>query len=404
MNTTFTAVRPSRRTAVRAGFALALGVSMSPALGAAAPAGAATGDSVWTAGLNSSGELGNGTLKNRPSFGSVASMAGVDDIAGGRQHVLALRDGTVYAWGDGNRGAVGSGSTDDLLVPSAVRGLTGVASITTGHYGSYALMGDRTVRAWGYNTSGQLGDGTLTRRLVPVTVKKASGAALDGVKQVAAGRDFAMAVIAQNGSVRTWGRGTDGELGNGTTPTAQRTPVVVKTASGTTLTGVTQVAAGRNHSLALRSDGSVWAWGENGYGQVGDGTLVDKLRAVKVTGLSGVVDVEAGAEFSVAVLGNGSVMTWGRSGNGQLGNGFKGTRTVPGQVPGLTDVVGAGCGRDHTVVWTRSGQAYGWGLDTYGQLGDGGATKRLSPVRIPGVDGVTKAHGGFGYTVLRRTG
>ncbi len=402
MTNTCTASRPSRRTALRAGFAFALGLSTTYAVVAAVPAGAATGDSVWTAGLNSSGELGNGRLTNRPSFGSVASMAGVDDIAGGRQHVLALRDGTVYAWGDGNRGAVGSGSTADQTTPKQVAGLTGVASITSGHYGSYALMGDRTVRAWGYNTSGQLGDGTLKQRLSPVTVRKASGAALDGVKQVAAGRDFAMAVMAQNGSVRTWGRGTDGELGNGTTPTAQTTPVVVKTVSGTTLTGVTQVAAGRNHTLALLSNGSVWAWGENGYGQVGDGTLVDKNRAVKISGLSGVVDVEAGAEFSVAVLENGSVMTWGRSGNGQLGNGFKGTRTVPGQVPGLTNVVGAGCGRDHAVVWTRSGQAYGWGLDTYGQLGDGGATKRLSPVLLD-VTGVTKAHGGFGYTVLRRT-
>ncbi len=403
MTDTCTAPRPSRRTTLRAGFALALGLSTTYAAGAAAPALAAAGDTVWTAGLNSDGQLGDGTRTNRPSFAAVTSMGGVDDIAGGRQHVLALRDGSVYAWGDGNRGALGSGSTSDQTTPRQVAGLSAVTAITTGHYGSYALLGDGTVRAWGYNDSGQLGDGTQTRRLVPVTVKKASGSPLNDVTQVAAGRDFAMALLG-TGKVRTWGRGLDGELGNGTTPTAQTSPVNVKKADGTALSGVKQVAAGRNHTLALLNDGTVWAWGENGYGQVGDGTLVDKNLAVRITGLSGVVDVEAGAEFSVAVLGNGTVKTWGRSGNGQLGNGRTATRTTPGDVPGLTGVVGVGCGRDHTVAWTSSGAAYGWGLDTYGQLGDGGANKRLSPVRVPGVDNVTKAHGGFGYTVLRRSG
>ena len=403
MTVTCTSPRSSRRTALGAGFALALGLSATYAAGAATPAGAAPGDSVWTAGLNADGELGNGTLTNRTFFGAVPSMGGVDDIAGGRQHALALRDGVVYAWGDGNRGAVGSGTTSDQSSPKQVAGLSGVTGITTGHYGSYALLRDGTVRSWGYNDSGQLGDGTQTRRLAPVTVKRADGSALTGVTQVAAGRDFAMALLG-TGKVRTWGRGLDGELGNGSTPAAQTSPVNVKKADGTALTGVAQVAAGRNHTLALLNDGTVWAWGENGYGQVGDGTLVDKTRAVQIRGLSGVVDVEAGAEFSVAVLGNGTVKTWGRSGNGQLGNGRTATQTTPGDVPGLTGVVGVGCGRDHAVAYTSSGAAYGWGLDTYGQLGDGGANKRLSPVRVPGVDNVTKAHGGFGYSVLRRSG
>ena len=395
----------ARRRVLRSAVALGFALSATCAVSSAAPAHAAVGDTVWTAGLNNDCQLGDGTRTNRGSFAAVAGMGDNADIAGGRQHVLASRSGKVWAWGNGGRGALGTGSGTDLTVPTEVPGLTGVDAITTGHYGSYALV-DGTIRAWGYNANGQLGDGTTTQRPSPVTVRTASGAALSGVKQVAAGRDFAMAVITRNGSVRTWGRGLDGELGNGTTPTAQLTPVTVRKQDGTTLTGVAQVAAGRNHTLALLGDGSVYAWGENAYGQVGDATTVDKTRAVRIMGFGGVrvTDVEAGAEFSTAVLEDGTVRTWGRGGNGQLGTGGTANTSTPTAVPGLTGVVGAGCGRDHAVVWTAGGAAYGWGYDAYGQLGGGtGTTKRLLPVRVPGVSDVVKAHGGFGYTVLKQS-
>src|SRR4029453_4161845 len=111
----------------------------------------------------------------------------------------------------------------------------------------------------------------------------------------------------------------------------------VKKQDGPTVAGVEQVAAGRNHALALLNDGTVWAWGENGYGEVGDGTRVDRTRAVKISGFGGaaVVAVGAGAEFSVAVLADGTVRTWGRGSNGQLGTGGTALKTTPTAVPGL---------------------------------------------------------------------
>ena len=399
MTTTGTVLRSTRRNALRAGVALTLGLSATYAAGVA-PAGAATGDSVWTAGLNGDGQLGNGTLTNRPRFESVAGMADVDSIAGGRQHVLALRDGRVWAWGDGPKGALGLGSFSDVKEPTQVPGLSGVSAITSGHYGSYARMSDGTVRSWGLNANGQLGNGDVTKanKNTPQVVK-----GLTGVKQVAAGRDFAMALLT-SGTVRAWGMGSNGELGNGQTPAAQLTPVTVTKSDGTTLTGVSEIAAGRNTGLALVS-GNVWAWGENARGEVGNGTTVDQTRAVKVSGLSGVVDIEAGAEFSVAVKSDGTVWTWGFNNNGQLGNGGTASRSTPAQVPGLSGVAGVGCGRDHVIAWKMvTGDAWGWGLNTYGQLGLTTATsKQVKPIRITGITKVKRAHAGFGYSVLQRS-
>ena len=392
-----TATSPAR-TALHAGIALGLALSATAAAGSVDPASAAPGDTVWTAGLNSDGQLGNGTTNNRASFAAVSGMGDVDSIAGGRQHVLALRDGKVWAWGDGPKGALGLGSFSDVKDPTQVPNVSGVRAITAGHYGSYALMGDGTVQAWGLNANGQLGNGNKENQNTPKPVK-----GLTGVKQVAAGRDFAMALLT-GGTVRAWGMGSNGELGNGQTPAAQLTPVTVKKFDGTTLSGVSEIAAGRNTGLALVS-GNVWAWGENARGQVGDGTTVDQTRAVKVRGLSGVVDIEAGAEFSVAVKSDGTVWTWGFNNNGQLGNGGTASRSTPAQVPGLSGVSGVGCGRDHVIAWKETtGDAWGWGLNTYGQLGLTTATsKQVKPIRITGITKVKRAHAGFGYSVLQRS-
>src|SRR4051812_1773500 len=140
-----TAPRPDRRTVLRGGLTLALSLTTTYAVGAGVPAGAAVGESVWTAGLNADGQLGNGGTKDRPAFAAVAGLAGVDDIASGRQHALALRDGTVYSWGNGGQGALGFGLTTDQLTPRAVPGLTGVRAVAAAHYGSYALLADGTV-------------------------------------------------------------------------------------------------------------------------------------------------------------------------------------------------------------------------------------------------------------------
>jgi len=197
----------------------------------------------WGWGLNTTGQVGDGTTTQRTRPARVGSLTGVTTIAGGRDHGLAVRsDGTVWSWGDNTQGQVGDGTLTNRLSPVQVSGLTGVASVAAGAYHSLARLDTGAVRSWGQNSSGQLGDGTTTRRTLPVAVPGVTGATA-----IAAGRQHSLAVVA-NGAVRAWGWNTSGQLGDGTT--TNRTSAV--TVNG--LTGAAEVSAGRDHSLAVVPD------------------------------------------------------------------------------------------------------------------------------------------------------
>jgi alpha-tubulin suppressor-like RCC1 family protein len=147
--------------------------------------------------------------------------------------------------------------------------------------------------------------------------------------------------------VWAWGFNRNGELGDGTT-TMRKLPVQVLRANGDPLTHVVAVSAGANHSLALRENGTVWAWGKNADGQLGDGTFTTRLRAVKVVSLTGVKQIAGARQNSIAVTTTGDVYTWGENTYGQLGNGTTSTtgRDTPRRVSGLSNVSVVGAGRD----------------------------------------------------------
>ena len=205
------------------------------------------------------------------------SLANVIAIAAGGSHTLALKsDGTVWAWGDNGYGHLGDGTTTERYTPVQVSGLTGVIAISAGGYHSAALKSDGTVWAWGWNCEGQLGNGT-TSDVNPFPVQ-VSG--LTAVKAIAAGANYSKA-LKSDGTVWAWGAGYYGQLGDGTT-VSKYTPVQV---SG--LTGVAAIGSGEYqfHSIALKSDGTVWTWGYNYYGQLGDGTTINKTAPTQVDGL-----------------------------------------------------------------------------------------------------------------------
>jgi len=193
----------------------------------------------------------------------VTGFTGATGVRAGGLHSLALKaDGSVWAWGRNYSGQLGDGSTRDRNSPGQVSGLTGVTAIASGPDGSHnlALKTDGTVWAWGENGNGQLGDGSTTDRTTPIQV-----GGLTGVTAIAAGGAHSLALTG-DGSVWAWGRNTDGQLGDGTT-TERRTPVQVGS-----LGGVAAIAVGGYHSLASKSDGTLWAWGNNLYGSLGDGS------------------------------------------------------------------------------------------------------------------------------------
>jgi len=308
-------------------------------------------------------------------------------IAGGNYHSVVLNsDGTVWAWGNNDCGQLGNGSIIDSSAPVQVQGITGVAAVAAMACNTLALKEDGTIWAWGDNFFGQLGNGTtIDDSSLPVQVQ-----GLYGMLAVSAG-DYHIISLKSDGTVWTWGYNFDGQLGNGST-TNSSTPVQVQG-----LTGVTAVAAGDYHSLALKSDGTVWAWGQNLFGQLGDGSTTNSSIPVQVNGLTGVIAIAAGNSHSIALKGDGSVWTWGNNDNGQLGDGTTTERHTPVQVQDLAGVTAIGAGSSHSLAIKVDQTVWAWGL--YSQLGDGTATDSNTPVQAQGLTGVTAVAAGNDQTI-----
>jgi alpha-tubulin suppressor-like RCC1 family protein len=322
-------------------------------------------------GQNLYGQLGDGSLEQSDVPAPASGLNFVTAIAGGRRHSLALlSNGTVMAWGEGGAGQLGDDEEAVSDVPVAVQGLTGVTAIAAGSNYSLALLGNGTVMAWGGNESGQLGDGDTTQGDAPVAVK-----GLTGVMAIAAGGEHSLALLS-DGTVVAWGANERGQLGDG--DKADRdTPVAVKG-----LTGVTAIAAGGEHSLALLGAGTVMAWGDDEYGQLGNSAVEahgeegEEERfsevPVAVDGLSGVSAIAAGTRHSLALLGDGTVMAWGENELGELGDGsIVRSEETPVAVSGLSGVSAIAAGGQHSMALLGSGAVMTWGEDKFGELGDG---------------------------------
>jgi hypothetical protein len=287
-------------------------------------------------------------------------------------------DGTVWAWGYNYDGELGNGTWNSSNVPVQVSGLTSVTAIAGGGGHSLALKNDGTVWAWGYNYGGELGNGTWNSSNVPVQVSS-----LTGITAIAAGDGGHSLALKNDGTVWAWGDNEYGELGNGTN-TNSNVPVQV---SG--LTGITAIAGGVVHSIAVKNDGTVWAWGNNGNGQLGNGTNTNSNLPVQVSGLTGVTSIAGGLYHSLALKNDGTVWAWGNNGNGQLGNGTFSNSNLPVQVSGLTGVTAIAGGNYHSLALKNDGTAWAWGNNDNGQLGNGTNTDSNLPVQVSGLTGVT---------------
>ncbi len=298
-------------------------------------------------------------------------------IAAGSTHALAVRaDGTVLAWGTNTVGEIGnpavSGTQHSAVNVAGVGGvglLNGVIAVAAGESFSLALRHDGTVVAWGDDAFGQLGRGaTPSSTNIPVQVKGIGGVGvLTDVVAIAAGRHHSLA-LRSDGSLVTWGRNQAGQLGTGTIGDNRNVPVQILAARGLPFTRLIAVAGGAQHSLALRSDGTVLAWGSDSDGQLGNGDSVGNSstpRAVVTStgkgALANIVSIAAGSVHSVAVAVDGTVSSWGANNDGLLGDGSAVPRQRP--VPVLDDntglaLVGAlavSAGSTHSLVVTANG-------------------------------------------------
>lgn len=332
-------------------------------------------------GDNSLGQLGQGNLTT-PQVTAVAvpGLSNMVAVAAGGLHTLAVDPfAQVWSWGQNNAGQLGIGSTTDASSPVLVTDTNlslGVRFVSAGIGFSLALHQDGYVYAWGDNNYGQIGNGktqvySYTSPIKGPTVK---------FNSMAAGGYHGLALTRNPGTVYAWGRGDNGQLGLG----ANVNSYTAKTVSNLTANSFTAVAGGLGHSMALKNDKTVWAWGRNDFGQLGNGTSISANRPVQISGLTNIVAIAAGKLHSMALDANGRVWTWGYNNAGQLGRGTQdaSAHPTPTMVSGLTSVVSisANANSDSSYVIRSNGAVLCWGEGSSGQLGNGATADSYSPV------------------------
>lgn len=349
---------------------------------------------------------------------AAAPPAGMIRDAAAREFALVVKgDGSVVGWGRNSDGLGARAGGGVIKSPVAIP-LPGKArQVAVGSLSAYALLEDGTVVAWGQNTNGQLGNGPMgasndtgknpKESMAPVRVT-----GLSGIVQISAGARHALA-LRSDGTVWAWGQRQNGALGDGepkTLPALDATGAVKVPG----LEGITQVATYWTHNLALRRDGHVLAWGSNNYGELGLGTRARGWRPAEIPGLDHVVEVVAGGSsegVSGALRDDGTVWVWGADVSGQMGNGLgplspdaPGGRTLsPVQVPGLSGVKHLAMGDGHAAVLLGDGTLRLWGHDGWGQIGVGTAGGyHAKPTKVTALTDVTSIYLGQAHTFAVR--
>ncbi|HYT39052.1 MAG TPA: hypothetical protein VEN99_06055, partial [Acidimicrobiia bacterium] len=362
--------------------------------------------SVLGTGYNGYGQLCNGSTTGAATASGAAPPldAGVIAVSAGTVHSMALTSaGAVSTCGRNNFGQLGNGTTTDSSTPVAVTlpgGATATA-IAASEYHSLALSSGGTVYAWGHNAFGQLGNGTTTDSSTPVAV------AVPGtVTRIAAGWAFDLA-LTSTGAVYAWGFNGDGELGTTSSDTCatfacSKTPVAVSLGGAT----VKAIAAGWDHSLAIRSDDTPLAWGLNNYGQLGVGDTTNRLVPAPALGGIAVAAIACGGIHSLAIKKSDSTgLAWGRNNDGQLGVG-----TTEAFLPNPTPLASSAAltaiaaGAFHSLALRSGGAPLAWGYNATGQLGDATTTNRFGPVSplAPADANVTALAAGWAHSLFVR--
>lgn len=346
--------------------------------------------------------------------GGVGSLANISSVSAGGYHACAVNNaGNTYCWGYNAQSQIGNNSTTAVGSPVLTPGVDGVGNlsniigIVAGSHNTCAYAKTGEMYCWGYNLYGQAGDhSTAGTRVFPVQVRDIN---TSNFTSISVGY-FNVCGVARE-KVYCWGYGANGELGDGTT-TGKFTPALVSN-----LSGVKQVSMGQNHGCALTKTGNVYCWGYNAWGQLGDNATTSRTIPNQVLGVGGVgfltdiISISASNFHTCAVKSNGAVYCWGNNGNGQLGDNSVTERRTPVQVVGengvgfLSNIVAVDAGYHHTCAQSSSGAMYCWGYNGYGQLGDNTSVQKQVPNQVSGMSsGVTAISSGHMSTCAIKNG
>ena len=381
--------------------------------------------SCW--GDNSSGQLGNGEKGDEWEDDSadsvvpvkVQNMTDAISIAAGPGYTCALhRDQTVSCWGYNGAGRLGNGLIGEegsSAVPRQVEGVTDAVSLSVGFAYACVIHEVGNASCWGRNWSGQLGNGIHSddeqddsvNSAVPVPVKNLSDAI-----EISTGYSHACALL-KNSTISCWGNNENGQIGTGLFHYGRTTAVRVDVVN---VADAGAVAAGDNHTCALREGGTVSCWGSNSHGQLGSGEAgaeLDTAEPTSVAGIAGAAAIATSENHTCAVLEDGTVICWGNNSSGQLGNGRSGTNrddrsantATPATVMGIDDATEIATGWDHTCALMEDSTVSCWGSNSFGQLGDGTNRSASAPVKTADISDATAITAGWDHAcALRRDG
>jgi hypothetical protein len=345
---------------------------------------------LWGCGYNNFGQIGNNGNTNISSMVQIGTLNNWKQIYAGPYTTGAVKiDGTLWMWGYGGNGNLGNNAIANYSSPIQIGALTTWKQVVTSQSPSLAIKTDGTLWSWGNNTFGQLGLGNTSNYSSPIQI-----GALTTWKQITVGgyyngstNVFQTAAIQTNGTLWAWGYNGNGQLGNGSYNNAYSSPIQIGA-----LTIWQQVSTGVTHTAAIQTNGTLWTWGLNGQGQLGNGTTTAYSSPIQVGSLTSWKQVSCGYNSIYAIQTNGTLWSWGLNEQGQLGNGTIINYSSPIQVGTLTNwkYISSSIGLNYMTLVSAGyvmaiktdGTLWSWGNNYYGSLGNGITTNYSSPIQV----------------------